>query len=260
MVLAALALTASLRAAPVARSSNVLRPAPVVVIDPGHGGKDSGARHGGVREDEVKLKMALTLAAVLRRHGYRVVLTRGVGCRPVWVRGPIDMGVRYVGTSGLPFHSCRQNLRDRVLDAARRRESLFLSLHCDHYSDPSVRGPRTYYGRGSDIQKALAGSIQHSLDAFRSRPFTPMAADHFVLVAQPNVPAVTVELGFLTNPRERALLETEAYRRDMAEAIARGVAAFARTHPLLPPPQVDRTAVERRWDMRPAVSRRKHRH
>lgn len=252
MVLAALAVAAALH--PVSAAHRQLRrsaPAPLVVLDPGHGGKDSGAVHGGAREDQINLRMAYSLATVLRQHGYRVVLTRGLGCQPVWIRGTVGPRPTQVASAtGTPFAACRANLRDRVLDASRRGESAFLSLHCDHYDDPSVRGPRTYYGRGSDLQKALAVDIQASLDAFRTRPFAPVAADHFVLVAQPAVPAVTIELGFLTNPRERALLETEAYRRELAQAIARGLGAFARTHPLLPPPPVDRTLVDTRWQRR----------
>lgn len=251
MVLAALAVAAALHPLSAAgRQQRRRLPAPLVVIDPGHGGKDSGAVHGGAREDEINLRVAYALAAMLRQDGYRVVLTRGLGCRPVWIRAAGPRPVRAATATLNAFSACRANLRDRVLDASRRGGSVFLSLHCDHYDDPSVAGPRTYYGRGSDLQKALAADIQRNLDTMRTRPFTPAAADHFVLVAQPAVPAVTIELGFLTNPRERALLETQAHRQALARAIARGLAAFARTHPLLPPPPVDRVLVETRWQRR----------
>jgi N-acetylmuramoyl-L-alanine amidase len=222
-------------------------PPPLVVVDPGHGGKDSGARHDGVREDDVNLAAGIDLAAALRRRGYRVVLTRTVACVPVAVGGlrPDPALAR----PGARRARCRINLRDRVLDSARRRASVFLSLHCDHYVDPSVRGPRTYYGQGSAVQAELAAHIQAELDRLRARPLAPIASRHFVLVSQPAMPAVTVELGFLTSPQDRALLATQAYRREIANAIVRGLDAYRREHGLTAPVPVDRTLVAKRWHL-----------
>jgi N-acetylmuramoyl-L-alanine amidase len=243
MLLAAVALAVALHR-PAAKTRPAARQAPLIVVDPGHGGKDSGARHAGVREDQVNLGVAYSLAAALRADGYRVVLTRSLTCEPVIVRRdtPLD-----TGQSALVGSWCRTNLRDRVLDAARRGESVFLSLHCDHYNDPSVYGPRTYYGRGSEVQKALAVAIQKELDPFRARPHQASASDHFVLLSQPAVPAVTVELGFISSPHDRALLEKDSYRREMAAAITRGLDAFARDHRLMPPPKVDPKRVDDLW-------------
>lgn len=237
-LVAAAALTAARTAGPVHAARSL---PPLVVVDPGHGGKDGGAMHGGVREEAINLEAARALAAALKARGYRVLLTRDIGCR--------EAVAAAAGTDMAADRDCRVNLRDRVLRAAYRRASVFLSVHCDHYVLPSVHGPRTYYGRGSELQRELAVSVQRQLDAFRDRPFRPMASDHFVLLAQPQVPAVTVELGFLTNPRERRLLSTAAYRRQLAEAVARGVDDFARVHPLMPPPSVDVAGVEHLWQV-----------
>lgn len=221
---------------------------PLVVVDPGHGGKDGGATHAGVDEDRINLEAGRALAAALRADGYRVLMTREDGCDGALYSGsgrkrPLDMTKVTVLRPG----GCRLNLRDRVLRAAANGESAFISLHCDHYSDTSVRGPRTYYGEGSELQKALAVDIQRRLDAFRQKPFPVTDAKHFVLITQPNVPAVTVELGFITNPRERHLLHTPRYQKELAVAIVQGLDAFAKTHRLLPPPHVDRRSVESRW-------------
>lgn len=65
-------------------------PPPLVVVDPGHGGKDEGASDGGVREDRINLETARALAGALRRHGYRVLLTRDRGCNEaVYGDGPL---------------------------------------------------------------------------------------------------------------------------------------------------------------------------
>lgn len=244
----AIALALALPPRPTTGAKPDTGPAPLVVVDPGHGGKDAGAMHGGVHEDEVNLAAARALAAALRADGYRVLMTREEGCSPALYSGsgrsrPQDMPTVTVLRPG----GCRLNLRDRVLRGFASGESVFISVHCDHYADPRVHGPRTYYGPGSQAQKQLAQSIQHELNAFRTRPFTPVAADHFVLMVQPNVPAVTVEMGFLTNARERRLLKAPEYRKRLALAVTRGLDAYARRHPLLPPPAVDLATVDNRW-------------
>src|SRR5579875_3548165 len=66
---------------PSARAGRAARaPAALVVVDPGHGGKDEGSSHAGVQEERVNLETARALAFVLRRDGYRVLLTRERGC------------------------------------------------------------------------------------------------------------------------------------------------------------------------------------
>lgn len=213
---------------------------PLVVVDPGHGGIDSGSRAGGVSEAAVNLDVARALARSLTGAGDRVLLTRSDhGCRPALVAMPWARRAR--------ASSCRINLRDRVLLAVHHHASAFLSVHTDLYGDASVRGPRTYYIADSPIQEALAADIQRELDAFRRRPMPPLPCEHFALAALRPMPAATVEVGFLSNPTERRDLQDPTYVRRLADAITRGVQHFATSHPLLPPPNVDASEIEREW-------------
>ena len=213
---------------------------PLVVVDPGHGGIDPGSRAGGMTEARVNLAVSRALARVLTRMGYQVLLTRSDhGCRPGLVVVPWTRRARAAG--------CRINLRDRVFLAIHRHASAFLSIHSDLYGDPSVWGPRTYYVEESQVQAALAADIQHELDRFRKRPVAPITCRHFTLLALRTMPAVTIEVGYLSNPAERRRLEDPNHQMALAEAIARGFGHFAQTHALLPPPTVDPREIDREW-------------
>jgi len=226
--------------------------APLVVVDPGHGGIDPGSRVAGVAEAHVDLEVSLALAKALTRSGYRVLVTRSDGgCRPAVVRA-----ARRAARAA----TCRINLRDRVLLAVHRHASVFLSVHADVYGDPSVRGPRTYYLEGAPLQQALAADIQTQLDAFRRRPLPPIPCRHFVLVALRDMPAVTIEVGYLSNPEERRLLLMPAHQAALADAVVAGVQRFASAHPLLPPPAIDVHSVERAWQARRGKLYRPYRH
>jgi N-acetylmuramoyl-L-alanine amidase len=214
----------------------------VVVVDPGHGGTDSGAIHRGLSEADVNLAVARDLSAILLKDGYRVLITRDENCRPEMVASDKPPA----GPPG-PAGQCKINLRDRILFALDYRPSVFLSLHTDWWPDPNVRGPHVYYGEGSEVQRALATDIQQELDSLRLRPVEPGPAKHFVLMAQPNMPAVTIEMGFITNPHDHSALRTKEYQQAIAHAVARGLEQYAAGHPLSPAPPVDRAYVDRLW-------------
>lgn len=188
---------------------------PLVVVDPGHGGKDPGASAGGMTEDPINLDVGRRLAYLLRRAGYRVLLTRLNGCNPYVLAG---------GSSG-----CRINVKARVAMTLAHRANLFVSLHCDRFSSASVRGPRTYYFPGSSQGLKFARAIQQELDPFREKPLAPIPADYYVLRKLPDLPAVVVEVGFLSSPAERRDLAQPAYRIRMAKAIERGMSAYVST-------------------------------
>jgi N-acetylmuramoyl-L-alanine amidase len=213
-----------------------------VVIDPGHGGHDSGAvGRGGVKEKDVALSVAKSVAAQLRARGLEVVLTR----------------------TGDTFVS----LEDRARKANALKGDLFISIHCNSAHSKKLRGIETYtlntsadrYSirlaarenatsqRGvSDLQliladlatkantgesSRLAGQVQRSLvrslKARHSdiRDLGTKEALFYVLLGT-RMPAILVETSFLSHPEEEKRLGTSAYRNDLARAIADGVRSF----------------------------------
>jgi len=167
-----------------------------VVIDAGHGGHDRGGIPGQrISEKEMTLDVAQRLKKALAASGYRVVMTRDS-----------DVFVP-LGT--------------RVAIANSYANAIFVSIHFNSAKRSGAGGIETYfYNReslplASAIHYFVAGGAPSSNRNVRRRGY-------FVL-RKATVPAVLVECGFLTNPTEAALAQTDSYRQKLAEEIAAGV-------------------------------------
>jgi N-acetylmuramoyl-L-alanine amidase len=219
---------------------------PLVMLDPGHGGKDPGAIGvSGTYEKKVSLATALELKRQLEAGGrYRVELTRA---KDVFV--PLD---------------------DRVDRAQRHGASLFVSMHADALSDHSVRGASVYTlaQTASDAQTAALAQTENNADRFIGRqwegtspevsrilaslvrqetrtgsvhiarrlvgsldqdvPMLPNPDRHaaFVVLKAADIPSVLVEMGFMSNPGDEAALRRPDHRKLVAGAMHRAVDAY----------------------------------
>ncbi|MBC7325886.1 MAG: N-acetylmuramoyl-L-alanine amidase [Moorella sp. (in: Bacteria)] len=178
----------------------------VVVVDPGHGGIDSGAiGPGGTPEDRVNLAISQRLAEFLSQGGAHVFLTRQ------------DENVRE-GESG-------DDLVERVRLAGRVGADLFISIHCNAF-DRRERGAQLFYDPQSPEGKKLAEAIQEGIRRrLGNTERVPLSIDAFVLRSQ-EIPAVIVEVGFISNPQEEKLLADHHYQRQMAFAIYAGIVDY----------------------------------
>ncbi len=180
-----------------------------VVIDPGHGGTDSGAiGPTGLRECDVTLGIARQAAEILERQGVRVVLTRTA-----------DTAVA---------------LEDRT-DIARREHAIaFVSIHANASQSSAKRGTETYYA--SHESEALATIIQNEIVRALGQPDRGIrVADFYVIVNMP-APAVLVETAFISNPSEERLLRDPAVQRRIAQAIVRALIKFLGARTAAPAP------------------------
>jgi N-acetylmuramoyl-L-alanine amidase len=212
-------------------------PPVVVVIDPGHdlranlqtepigpGSatrkiKDGGGTRGvvsGTTEAELNLAISLRVRALLERAGVRVVMTR----------------TRTTGTS--IGNVARAGIANRTSAA------LFLRIHADGAASAAARGSHTLYpalrqGWTDDIytdSRAAALTVQREL--VRSLGFPDRGLqerDDMTGFNWADVPAVLVEVGFMTNPTEDRALATEAYRAKAARGICRGTLLYLRLSP-----------------------------
>lgn len=174
----------------------------VIVVDPGHGGKDPGARSAsGLREKDLVLDVGLKLAAELQRRGAAVVMTRSDD--------------RFL------------ELDQRAELANRAGADLFISIHAD--SAPRNRraqGFTSWIARGaSNRSSAAAGALNRSVASAGVNTRGTRQADYRVLV-NTNCPAVLVELGFLTNQLDARLLAGDSYRSQLAAALADGIRGY----------------------------------
>ncbi len=184
----------------------------IIVIDPGHGGDDCGARgRSGLTEKDVVLDIGRHLAGLFNRAAVYTVMTR-------------DEDEDLAGDSGLgPMQRKRLDLESRVDLAARGGADLYISIHANSFPEPVWSGAQTFYHSRSEESRALAQAVQKELVA-RLGPNLRKAkpGDDYFVLRKSTMPAVIVEVGFLSNPREESLLAQPDYRRRVAEAIFHG--------------------------------------
>ncbi|HWR03440.1 MAG TPA: N-acetylmuramoyl-L-alanine amidase [Humidesulfovibrio sp.] len=211
-----------------------------IMVDAGHGGKDPGARGYGLMEKDVNLRMALILGKILKERGFRVIYTRTTD----------------------DFLA----LEERTSLANAKKVDLFVSIHCNAHTDPSMNGLETYSlnlartpdavrvaarensvsdKNISDLQMILTdlmltSKIKESVDlarvvhrqglsAIRSK-WT--VADHgnreapFYVLMGAKMPSALLEIGYITNKTEAARLKTDAYLKILANGIADGIGEY----------------------------------
>ena len=190
-----------------------------ILVDPGHGGYDGGARcrDSGVWEKEVNLAVALAVEKSLTQRGATVLMTR----RPDFVFCVVFFFFVLVTKK-------RQDMQCRVDMAVQGQADMVLSIHMNECRVRSESGPQVFYRAGSGAGRLLAGTMQEALITALSpqKERAAMPGDYFIL--QLDTPSVLVECGFISNPTEEALLLSPAYQEKLGEAIADGAAEYFR--------------------------------
>src|SRR6516164_8318085 len=199
------------------------RPFTVVVLDPGHGGQDSGATCGGVMEKDLTLDVARRVDRLLDSEGVATLMTR--------------LGDTYV------------SLADRAAFGNRVRDSIFVSIHFNEDNKPVASGVETYYAAhqitpGSVLaswlpflsrapsespkpeSQSLASFIQEALVARTRSVDRGTQAKQFFVIANVTSPAVLIEGGFLTNKDDVSKLGSEDYRDQLAAAVTDGILRY----------------------------------
>lgn len=201
---------ACLALAHIPRGQAVTQALPTIVIDPGHGGYDPGAIGGpqGPYEKNINLSISLILAGFLRSHHFHAYLTRTADQAP----------------SGPPF----RNSRDLHLRAALARQwhaTIFVSIHTNAEPTGQASGPIVYYRAGSPASLALAHRVSSALASLSGRAVPPRPIRQLVL-QEAGVPAVNVEVGFITHPLDQSRLVNSQYQTRLAQAIDQGVVHY----------------------------------
>jgi N-acetylmuramoyl-L-alanine amidase len=183
------------------------RPAPrgrvIVVIDPGHGGKDSGAPGiGGLLEKDVVLPIGKRIAAILEQNGIQAVLTRDA-----------DFFVE---------------LQGRVDIAERANATLFVSVHANSVDKrPDVNGLEVYYyDSGYNLAEVVRKTILQNISTLNDRG-TRKA--RFYVLRKSSMPSILVETGYMTGREDNPRLGNPEYQKRMAEAIADGILRYLKS-------------------------------
>ena len=174
-----------------------------VFIDAGHGGHDPGTIGlRGTREKDVNLDIALRLAKLLNEQGVKTVLCRDQ-----------DFFVE---------------LADRESQGAGSGADVFISLHTNSSSDQSVAGIETFHNGVKSASNRLAETIQTVLAQNLGVPDRGVKTANFAVLRGNPLPAVLVEVGFLSNPDNESLLRQAFYRDRIASILVEALAAYSR--------------------------------
>ena len=196
-----------------------------ICLDPGHGGKDTGNRTFWHSEKTYTLALASELGDQLKKAGFNVILTRTKDTYVV--------------------------LPERPALANRRGADLFVSLHFNatQIGRDQVEGPETYCitpvgasstnarGEGSDHGSTIANragdesllfayQVQKSLVQNLNMDDRGVRHARFVVLCDSKMPAILIEGGYMTHPVESKKIYDAAYRRQMAQAIVKGILAY----------------------------------
>ncbi len=168
-------------------------------IHEGHGGKDVGAVGAtGLYEKDVTLKVAQKLAKILETHGQEVILARGK-----------DMDLKSY---------------DAANTANRLNVDYVASIHCNSATNPNATGTEIFAYSTTSKGKPLAQLVQKNLVNEIKLPNRGVKYNSsFAILAKPTAPAILVEIAFINNPREEALLRDDKFLDKVAIGIAKGL-------------------------------------
>jgi len=183
----------------------------VIVLDPGHGGSDSGAvGPDGIMEKDVTLAVTKKVKRILEASGANVVMTREDD-RDVYGTDATD----------------RQELQARVDVGARTPGmKIFVSIHANSFSNPQAHGTATYYYPKNDYDALLAQDIQHGVIEKIGLLDRGTPEANFYVMKHSNVPAVLLEMAFISNYNEESLLVSEDFQNNIALGICKGIGKF----------------------------------
>ncbi|SHK34057.1 N-acetylmuramoyl-L-alanine amidase family protein [Paramaledivibacter caminithermalis] len=186
-------------------------PNPVIVIDPGHGGKFNHAQYGNFLEKNVVLEISKKLKGYLEAKGATVYLTR----------------------SG-DYHlkeTDKEDCHARGRIAAEKKADMFISIHCNGFNTASANGIEVFYKdeRYSDstLSKSLAKNIVDQMHIFtgmkKRQGGSGIAPKNYWVFQTSETPSVLIEAGFITNSYDRKYLTTSSGQNTLAKSIYVGI-------------------------------------
>lgn len=187
----------------------------IILIDAGHGGEDGGAvGKGNVQEKELNLIIAKKLETILQDNGYLPLMTR-----------VDDVSIHDTDNASIK-NKKRSDLNNRLKMMDNSNAQVFISIHMNEFSESKYRGAQVFYSSNNEKSKLLGETMQArfkaELEGSQNRE-AKKADSNIFLLKKATIPAIIVECGFLSNPEDLALLQTEEYQDRVAQAIYSGL-------------------------------------
>lgn len=187
-----------------------------VVIDAGHGGVDPGAKAPGLSlEKNINLDIAMHLKRLFSKAGAYVIMIREA-----------DHDLAPDGFQGGTARRKKKDLEARVNLANKSGADLYLSIHANSFPGQSWSGAQTFYNLGELESNTWARAVQSELVKQLGPNHRKAKSADFRVLSDTKMPAILVEVGFLSNPREASLLADGEYRLKVAESIYHGTVNY----------------------------------
>ena len=179
----------------------------IIMVDPGHGGRDSGTYYGKLYEKDINLEISKALEEELTKNGAIVYMTR---------TRDIDLSSIYDSAKK------RGDLYRRLLKIKETKSDLYISIHINWYQNTSMKGAEVLYNSINENNEKIAKSIMKEFKTDLGSTRTIKTTDLY-MYRNTTTPGVLVECGYLSNPTERTLLQQEDYQKKLAKSITNGI-------------------------------------
>lgn len=194
---------------------------PIIVIDSGHGGEDGGAvGNSGVLEKDINLDIALKLKKMFTQNDFDVIMVREK-----------DESI-YDSSANTIRDKKRSDLNNRLKMFNKSQNNVVISIHQNKFTDSKYSGTQVFYSTKNPSSEKLAQSVRGAvvglIQPTNTRECKPADKNIFLLY-NATVPAIIVECGFLSNPQEEQLLNTDEYRENIAFSIYMGFLEYNKT-------------------------------
>ena len=216
-----------------------------IIIDAGHGGKDPGAiGYTGLQEKGVVLDIAKRLAKILKEHGFKIEMTREndefislEGRTEIASRANADLFVSVHANSspsrsvyGIETYSAEDlSFIDKIASQRKTNEDLMFKNLSIKKGSPEVANiiSDMLYTHKLSESELLAEQVAKQAAKLVKTKNRGAKTARFNVLRNTLIPAVLVEVGFLTNPKEEKLLKSNAYRQKVANSLAESITDYA---------------------------------
>ena len=191
----------------IAQSKKLILNNMIIVIDPGHGGKDVGTSFKDIYEKDINLEISLYLKDELEKYGATIIMTR---------IGDYDLST--------PNASRRKksDFDNRIKLTNERDTDLFISIHQNYYNDSKYKGTQIFY-KGN---KELAQYLQENINKDRK---TKKTSNNLYMYNKIKSDTLLIECGFLSNPTDRKNLTNKEYQKAYAKNLTKYIVEYYKT-------------------------------
>ena len=183
----------------------------VIYIDPGHGGADPGTIYKDIYEKDINLELCNKLKDKLESLGAIVYMTR---------YGDYDLSNNYAVSRK------KSDLNNRAKIINNSKADIYISIHLNSISSSTWSGAQVFYDDVNEKNKVIAELMQNQLKEDLNTKRKVKELTNMLLNRKVTIPGILIEVGFLSNPNDRYLLQKQYYQKKVINSITTGVLKY----------------------------------